>query len=1462
MPVCYPGTNGDFNVEWYQPGECFVDRLIIQCGYNSKMYNVLSKTLLRCKFPLVTGLPGHLPERLRAAGNVLRNTEPVTVLQFLLDFRNTSDVLRDISMEVPVGETPFESVESVEILFKYLLPDQTTVKETSTVLRRLEEANVPLLLTASGSIRKFSSRSKVILSEFSDLGVGCGNQFLHPALVKILPPYGAIQHHFCDLTPDKINDLLCQSPLRSLRLKPSCTFHDFEMLHPQKEGVARSWLNRVWRFLAIWAEQKRETFRRTNKKSEVNEWDVFESVSALYDWCLVPVENADGQNLIPLGKRACVMNPRTTTSVGQEHIITSALKRLGLPQASFEVVTDYHGQQLLSAWVTSVSKPDAVLNALHEQFKRADVAGILEGKEVTAVMSYFSQNLERVKHVPHAISTLQKLPGYRTVVGKFVSLASRKAYVLPQNIPTKDMDAWASEGDVVFLESTHDMEELLRHIGCKFLEVTELYTSFVFPHFEYLSSEGRSEHLMYIKNLVDESHHWYRCTKTELPEGNTLLLEALHELAFIECSDGELRTPAECFDPNEPVFVVFKKDCELLPDKYRSSLWRNFMKQCGVNYKVSSDMFRAFARSLDGKQIDEHFRKGSEVLLNFLECCTDLHNTAFLHSIKDIAFLVPYRVREDRLAIYPQYKQKTNATPIAFNGSVLEGAADLTWTNYNIIPSSVEFSLRTLMRDKCQYLGVLKVPDPGKVIQHSCNIFLKLGSLSSQALQQHTGALLGITSGLCSYLERAHLSCEQQQKLASLKIVPHMEHTDSVLLLVRPKQTVWSSTTEPIYPYLVHCPPTFYRHKRFLETLGMQSTPSPHQLAGVLEQIYSSTEGDMLDPNEQIAAEQAQATLLRLLSEGKKQFDRSPLYLLSQNGKLRTASEILINNNREFYERMDGVQKYERPMLLRSGKFMSRISDFQIIKAVRTLSKEVRPALLTELVSEHLDENKTIWSQSSLDIAQNLADRLSHESFVEGVYRLVKFESLESDNGEDAKIEDIQSTLTHIQVKSAQRLTTYLIRKNGKEIEQSSREVENFFQKEEETKAITIHITRKVDEELLYGDLARSIAAGLNGVLQGDCLTHLISILRCKIESVAQILDKANIPNTSTAGSYRITSEAEPGRYVPQEMHHMLVQEIEDFWKGEIVAIELEDPVNTDEPGPATYIFAKIMSRVETEAGANASLGARYTVRCGQNRHPVYPAASLYRFDRRHKRTLEEDLFSISEIKYELQIRLEEASKLPVAERDNIIKRIFLQWHSEERPGMKEIREEILEIIRNETQRLQEVEDSIPQRSWSAMNDDGHHVNVSRRRRSRGQKRRDRMAYLARRAEEHQAAHKAYVEDLNHSTECQEGTTFFSKFHSRPNPQVGESRRWLRQAAHDLASAKRSVSACSDKCGSQVQTEEHVLCHCSWEPIKTLRDRYTLDFSSLQALMNSEDYHTLSRFIFEALAQYQKTLSA
>ncbi len=1414
LPVVFPEKDEQVSIEWYKPADCYIDSFCtLSCiGTKTEKYKGLTKTLLRCKFPFLQEIPGHIIQKLEDAGSNLKNIEPADVVKFLCNFRKTSPKLQDLSKCGPIGvdRTLFQTPDNINSLYRYILE---TKNSQQMFVKHLE--GLPLLLTASKHITTFSSKDKVILSNFSDLAVGASSEFVHPLLVESLPPYSEIQHNtkvFSDLTVKRLADILNQSQLKALAESKSCEMKALLEMHPDREAGGKFWLARMWTFLAKWAEVKKEELRCSRKKNHEIERETFQCVSPLHHWCLVPVQKNKDISLIRLDAIGSVLDEyhRRRDFFGSETQILAALKRLGLPRPVYTVLNLQgipSGGQLMSNWVTSLDKPDGVIFALSEQFNiSVDVNEMLTPEEVNAMMEYFSCNLDIIKGVHCAISTLQKLPGYWTVSQKVVNLASRHAYVLPKNIPTVDMEAWTSEGDIVFLQHVEDtkMKKLMEYIGCMFLTVTEVYCQFIFTQFGLLSQKGRDVHIDYVREQLDNTRNFYMQPMQD--KARCILLKNVKTLPFIQDWNEDMKTVEHFFDPREDVFVQFEERNKLLPEKYRSQKWYPFLQECGLQHNVTERMFCAFAQSLEGAKIDENFHRKSQALLQCLHSNDQLHARSFLNKIRDIAFVAPYKVNSDHLAIHSQFRQKGFLKPVSFNGSVWQEAEHLAWTNCDIIPGSAEVSRDSGLSNALQQtLGIVTELRLEKVIEHIENISQKLSALSTEDFQQRAKAMEKISAKLVTYLEekRNSLTPEQLEKLSCLEFCVYIDHIDNArcMVPVRPNQLVLSrSISDELYPYIVNCPPYLYDHKELMKLLGMESILSLHQLARVLEEIYESSAGEKLHPNEHKAAEKAMTCFLSLLEKSKCTFDGDKLYLLCNKGTIHSAKDVLINDNEELYKRIAGLQKYEAAVLLRDGACIGKIDDFQLQRALRQLPSKLKPSLLTECFLEYVDKDETILRETCSELAQELKDRFCHTEFVRSVSRLLEhglFSKRHEQENQKMQFEDIQSILKGIQVHSTERLVTYLTNTRNEKIEGSSRN-RDYFIKKEDDHILLVYVTDETEKELFCVDLAHKINLLFNGGMQNEGLSCLISILRSKVAHFWALFDKFKIPGGSVKRKTINREDAfEPGRYVPVALHHLLVQEILNFSKGEIVAIELDDPINSSDDGdqtaPPTYIFAKIIAQVSTENKENISLGSHYIVRIGQNKQAIHPVTSLYRFERQNPQTALY-LPSLNEIKYEVKEQLEEASKLSVKERDNIIKRLILKWHGDTRPRMEDLRPEILSFICTEFKKLLSPDNDCSPAQYSP---------VCQYRSSRNSCRSfgetfiagnnwSTMNYLVKRAQEHEAARVEYNKDLDRSRSNPVKRIFSHRGDVViPNPQLGESRRWLQQAVHDLARASK-----------------------------------------------------------------------
>ncbi len=1136
LPVHFPEQNDQISVVWYKPNECYIGYLgsTGQIDLNTEKYKGLTKTLLQCQFPFLQGVPEHIHERLIKMKNIY-HVNPAEVVKFLCTFRQRSPKLKKlweaISKQGPiqVSDTVFQSVENIKCLYWYIMETNSGESKRNFV-SRLD--GLPLLLTASKQITTFSSTDKKILSDFSDLAVGASDQFVHPFLVESLTHYPNVSklrlhaNVFSDLTVEKLANILNQSTLKSLAINECCEMKELMKMHPKEEGGGKDWLVNMWKFLAKCAQDKRKQLRsgQLGRNDYQIEREAFLSVSPLHCWCLVPVQNKDGkESLIRLNAVTSVFDEYRQRSAFHtyEAAIHAALKRLGLPQPLYTVLQGTpSGAQLMSKWVTSLDKPDGVLSALSKQFDKCgnvnETLTTEEHEEVKAVMEYFSYNLEAIKGVSCAVSTLQKLPGYRTVSGTTVNLDSSQAYILPRGIPTIKMQAWVGEGNI-FLQHVEDlkMRKLLEYVDCKILTVTEVYCEFVFPHFGLLSEKAQDTHINYVRGLMNESRNYTYPARSVLGYGTderSTLIQAIKDLAFIQDSEGNTKTVRHFFDPREDVFVQFKEPSELLPERYRSKQWYPFLEECGLKHNVTEEMFLEFARSLEGEEIDENFHRKSQALL---DCLNTMYRNDCI-SLQEIKFLAPHKVGHEYLAIHPQFSQN----PICFKDSVRPGAEELAWSNCDIMPESAKRFVEMSM----ERLGSVAYPAIKMVIKHIENISERLSALSTQDFQQHARAMEKISEKFLLNLDmkRAKVRPEQVQSLSGLKFVVHTEGT------VSPNQLVLSqSSDDELYPYIVKCPPYLIRDEKLVELLkllGMQGTQTLDQLARVLKKIHESSDGKELNPNEHEAAEKATARFLCLL-EKESTFDTAELYFLCGDRTMQPAKEVIIIDNDRLFERIGSRSRSKYHFLLRKGEFIERINDFQARRAVQRLPEKLRPSLLTEIFSEHVNQEAKKVTENS-EFAKELRDRFCDPAFTSSISRLLKYASYsKTTNDGDTQIgdEEIQSRLMAVKVFSPHSLETYLMDAENEKIEDSSDYPDYFI----EDNPLTIFVTPDTLQELFYRDLARSINLLFDGVLHGDSLLCLTPILRTKLSDLHTLLTRMEIPVGGGPGETRTSSQGD-----------------------------------------------------------------------------------------------------------------------------------------------------------------------------------------------------------------------------------------------------------------------------------------------------------------------------------------------
>ncbi len=305
----------------------------------------------------------------------------------------------------------------------------------------------------------------------------------------------------------------------------------------------------------------------------------------------------------------------------------------------------------------------------------------------------------------------------------------------------------------------------------------------------------------------------------------------------------------------------------------------------------------------------------------------------------------------------------------------------------------------------------------------------------------------------------------------------------------------------------------------------------------------------------------------------------------------------------------------------------------------------------------------------------------------------------------------------------------------------------------------------------MYSVISRGLAEYFQKHLTDPLLTPLLNaLLQCSLEEIEAFLDEQNIRRSGS----QLSIQFNPGMYqigdfVPIELHCLLVSETVQFRVGEYVAYEAEDPMEKNEEGEATYIYARVVSKEDLNDDAKNY----YKIECFPDKFKVVHYSEIYRFERQDEFSdadsgassgealqakLEQDLAELLDV---ITKTIKDAFKEDKDFFKKIVKRLYLRWHPDKNPGREEFCTKVFQHIQAEVAKLE----NIPDVFFTNFRSRGSRFGSTRRNFKSGE---SSYSWFGR----------------SGSSQGYWGASSRTK-----NPQPGEARRWYRQAKSDFKAA-------------------------------------------------------------------------
>ena len=863
---------------------------------------------------------------------------------------------------------------------------------------------------------------------------------------------------------------------------------------------------------------------------------------------------------------------------------------MNLPELDLASVTTFASTNigsLVRQLVATVDMPHRILSVVHTHNKR-DTA--LNETERHRLLTFFCDNLHDLqRNGSNYASRLQDLSLYTTVGGDHIPLTDSRAYVLPCGIPSDGMDAWRNKSGIVFLWQDTKLTELYKAIGCASLTHADVYCDFIFKHIEYLASEHRWRHLMYIYINFMQEPPARKSSISNADRGN--VVEVLRTLPILDHGfNGDLEPVNYFFDSSNDVFPVMLLDDRFPPPppnniSFSLTQWKDFLRQLGLQNEVTPDMYCQFARQVAQEGAtntkSDHTTRKSRVLVKYLFTMKDTNTQGgIMQRVADVAFV-------------PEALVETHGY-ISFRGSVSMNHAKISWTQVKLLPNWANPDTSTpKLKDPARVkicLGIADSPSVQTVAMHLRQL-CKTPTLCANTKKQE------VFKSIYSHLHSHGLKDPDIRRILS----------DTPCVLMEDDTFVFANQTavkiydaDEIRPYLYKLSWSLGEFSALFQALGATEQPTAAQYCRVLTQLHTTTRGKPLHPNELLCAKKAIAGLVNVLQEGPLSADTPILFLLSDTGALVKSSSLFFN---------DSPANRERAGALPDLQFMARVQgcgvDSRPEESLRHLPASLQPQMLSFVLNERLLSHCKL-SDSTDSLATRLSSRLQSSVFRDAIDRLARHEAHGRGIEPDAeRIADATSRLSAINVHGVVGdVVTELVYRD-KPVDGSRQRKACFVEKPTQSGLVAqwrVYVSSDADFSL---DLLVILANVINEIMSGllrNAVLYLQPIIACpKEDDIATTLNNLNVRDYRAAEGIGLDLQA--GDPITATVMACLRGGERDFVKGEYVGYQ------EHEGQPIVYGVVK-------EQRLSPSDASTYLVNVGESVDVIASDGQLYKFVR------------------------------------------------------------------------------------------------------------------------------------------------------------------------------------------------------------------------------------------------------
>ncbi|KAK2849709.1 hypothetical protein Q7C36_008492 [Tachysurus vachellii] len=1299
----------------------------------------------------------------KTAGVQVAEVNPLSVISYLKKKRMNDPSQTTDDLPLPINQTLIKDPNGCSNLLKFCL--RTANEESLSV----DLNGLPLLLTQDKMLRKFSSNSPKLISQFAEIFNEHKSEFVE---------YQVNSCHKTILQKGKYIEKLT-IPVASKFIKPVLQQLLQHSLRNETNGLhtagkeTKEWLKEMWNFLVNEV--------KVNDSQDETENRVFGEIQNHFSGSpILPV-------IYPGQKEQCFLqkieNLHCIVHDPKERISATLIK-LGFMTLDLDFFLG------LRSFLTIFVKPEllntsdcsAVLKQLdkvpHSEFEK------LSDDEFDELQRFLQSGSTKTNEYQRMFKSL---PLFQTICGKrqridFHSNVFILHTVCQDTFPGLYM---FDHKDCIFLKYSYVNESLSRCLDIKILDDLKYCVKFVIPSVHKLT---QTQLLDLIRLLVDLSQ------RSDYEDYKDSIALTLRDVRFIQDINGCPQLASYFFDDAVNLYKVMLPKHRFIPKSFwelfsNSTRAKSLIRSLGLKHKVSEMEVITFAHQIESDakgdtELQVLTRRSVTVLKTALHL-GDEKKSKLMQRIATIKFIVAMQIEKKLCDYHKAFAQGRDV--VAIKGSLLEKQSDhqyLIWTAMPILPSK-DFNQKEL--NAIRTAGALDEPPSEQVMQNLKNICRS--QCRTEALVETRAKVF---KNSYAYLQSVPFN---ESVLADVPLVLVENDTN----LVKASQVVLALPNADEFRFYVY--PIQSKHAvyaEFFKKIGVEEKPTVTQFCTVLKEIYAECcDKTTLQPNQQKTVQRVVQQLFCLINKEKKltDFQNITLYLPSSDGKLYESSTLFFNDT--FFQacRLEDSLKTKLKLLVNLNQCHLNGDPYEHQKLLQLLPKEIQPKLLSQVISvnlvgahvEHCDYGK------SCEFSGWFEKRLSSCEFCHGLICLIR----EQSNGTIS-----QAKATHmcekifgkIQIVCRKTLHTELLL-NHQPLEGTETETHVYVEKQQDECVFYLkhndNMALKVVNEVNMF-LTKEINGLLENSLSSLSLLVLGQLLLCEnMEDVERALENHGVRNivSHEEGLFRPS----PGTPIPEEWHDSLDMDLlNNFKKGEYVGFSKDELENE-------YIFAIVVECLDENHGHTKRNPSRYRIQIGNEKIIEVSALDLYQFKREKrsssfgnvtctvidilpelsrskpsqsvpspKRPLPQTL---EEVKIEIDQSLEEIWKMSHEDKSKAIRRLYLRWHPDKNPENSELANEAFKYL---LKRIDDLQQGKTKHNTSAQQNTTHWANFSNFY--------DRWNYEAR-------SHKRGREQFYHSN-FRWRYNFWSHFQETPRPNKEEANRWYRQAQCDLLAAQ------------------------------------------------------------------------